>query len=347
MKTGRKILRIIVLLAVLLTTLLPSMPVLAQDPPSSTPTVTIYVYRNLLETTGTGDRLYFWYANIPYAYTPTAPVTEAFIWQLIGTDNTTVLGSTVGYAASVTTAKGYGYNVYSLYFNASNVTALGMAWNTAYTLRLSGNPAVFSDIPIYNYPVSTSTYSTLSTTTDEQAELASRILITAVDLNLRWGLTSSTSLILEEESGTFLSQNGEAVFRGSIYGCQGLALTVFKFSPQTITSVARTWATAYSTNLSTQHSGTWVGDAQQAGADLMGATYDLTSLILVIILSFAVFFANLIISKKAGNMWSAFLDVIFLLCILGRLGLYELSFLGLIAALSWLYTSAKTWGLVN
>ncbi len=342
MKTGRLILRVVGIIGVLaaLLALLPS-PVLAdQLNPTSTPTVTPFVFKNLLAA---GDKLMVWEQNIPYASIPDALSTEAFTWSLIGDDGATVLGQTKGYVSILAAANGYGYAVSSLYFSASD----NFTWGSAYTLRLSGTPAVFTTPPVYEYPVSASSYSTLSDQADEQAELASWVLTTALDLNTRWGLTSSTSLLSEQESGTYLSQQGEAVFRGSIYGLQGLCPAVFQFSPLTITATNRTWTNTYSTNVSSQYAGTWVGTSQQAGADLMGTTYDLTSVILTIIIAVAVLAANLIVSQKAGSIWSALLDVVLVLALLGRLGLYELSFLGLLAALSWVYTSGKTWGIIS
>ena len=151
------------LLLVLGALLLNATPVYADTPdPDDTPSIeSINVYRNARET---GDMFFMVYANIPYATIPDQPVTQTFIWSLIDTDNVTELGSTVGYAYNVGThqSDGFGYNVFSMYFDSGNVTALGMTWLDAFVVRLAGNPAVFDDPPIYNYPVNVVDYSALT-----------------------------------------------------------------------------------------------------------------------------------------------------------------------------------------
>jgi len=105
------------LLLVLIPLILVATPAYADTPdPDSTPTlVKADWYRNLLEP---DDRLLIWEANIPYAIPPTTLVTETFYWELIDTDNVTVLGTTTGYAYH---DNGYGYNVYSMYFSYQEI----------------------------------------------------------------------------------------------------------------------------------------------------------------------------------------------------------------------------------
>ena len=310
-------------------------PVMAdQSDPDNTPTVEFDIYRNLLES---GDKCLLIYANIPYAAEPDAPVSEAFTWRLIGTDGTTEHGSTVGF---VYQSGGYGYNVYSMYFTASD----NFTWDTEYTVRLSGNPAVFDDPPVYNYTLSTSDYTSLTTQDDNQVALAAKIILLATDLNIRWGLTSTTYLTTEMEVGTVLSIQGEAVFRGCLYGCQGLAPAVFRYLLDDISATERTWDEEYSGNVSSQWAGTWIETAQTGGGDLFGADYDILSIILVMAACVAIVFANL---KVGNDLWAGFIDAAVILVMAGSLALYDFGFLGLFAAICWLYVSAKMWGMVR
>jgi len=274
-----KRLRYSILLA-LLAVLLIAAPAYADTPdPDSTPTIEgINIYRNLLET---GDWLTVIYANVPYATPPDTPVTQTFIWRFIDTDNVTELGSTVGYASN---DDGYGYNVYSMYWTADNVTALGMVYGGAssYTIRLSGNPAVFDTPPVYNYAVNIGNYSTLTTTADVQAELAARILTLAGDLDNKWGLAAVYSLLTQNETATVLSVYGEAFFRGAIHGLQAMAPAAFSVIVRAIDIDPREWDPEYSENLTGQWSGTWVETAQEAGKALFGTTYDLLSIIMLL-----------------------------------------------------------------
>ena len=202
--------RLGILLALLVAFLLSATPVYADTPdPDSPPTVDgKNAYRNLLET---GDWLIVVYANIPYGTLPSTPVTQTYIWQLIDVDGVTELGSTVGYNYN---DDGYGYNVYSMYWSASEATALGMVWNTAYTIRLSGNPAVFDTPPVYNYTLNIADYSTLTAQADVQAELAARIIALAGDLDSKWGLSSLYSLLTQNETATVLSIYGRLFSEG-------------------------------------------------------------------------------------------------------------------------------------
>lgn len=341
-----KKLRPIILLMLLAGLLFSSTPVYADTPdPDSTPTVDqINIYRNMRET---GDMLVLVYANIPYATIPDTPVTQTFIWSILDTDNVTELGSTVGYAYNISTHQddGFGYNVYSMYWNAANVTALGITWGTSYTIRLSGNPAVFDTPPIYNYTISAGDYSDLTAQADVQEELGNRILAIGAGLNTKWGLSTTYSLVTELEAGTALSLYGEAFFRGAIYGAQSLAPGIFSVVIRTIDVPERTWDPEYSENVTSQWEGTWVETAQEGGKALFGTTYDLLSIIMLLVMSGGLLIGNIILT---GDHWNGLVDIAAFGVIGARLAMYDLAFLILIAALCWIYISAKVWfGLIR
>lgn len=333
--------RLGILLALMAALLLSATPAYADTPdPDSTPTLEdVNIYRNSREP---GDMLLVIYANIPYATTPDLPVTDTFIWRLIDIDNVTELGSTVGYAYN---EDGYGYNVYSMYFSASTVTALGIVWGTSYTIRLSGNPANFDTPPVYNYLIAAGNYSTLIVTADVQAELAARILAIAADLDNKWGLTAIFSLITQNETATVLSIYGEAFFRGAIFGIQAMAPTVFSAIIRVIDIDDRTWDPEYSENLTSQWEGTWVQTGQEAGKAFFGTDYDLLSMIMLFVMAGGLMLGNIWLT---GDSWNGVIDVAVLGVIGARLGMFDLAFLILVAAICWIYIGTKIWfGLIK
>jgi len=335
-----KKLRAIALVLLLLVFVMCAMPVYADTPdPDSTPAIESFnVYRNLLET---GDWLLIIYANIPYTALPDTPVTQTFLWRLIDVDGVTELGDTVGSAFH---DDGYGYNVYSMYWSAAEITALGMVWGTSYTVRLSGNPAVFDTPPTYNYTIAAGDYSPLTVTADVQGELAARILTIAADLDNKWGVPVAPSLLEEAEAGTVLSIYGEAFFRGAIFGVQALAPAIFSVIIRNLDVVDRTWTDNYSVNLTAQWGGTWIDTAQAAGMALFGTDYDLLSIIMLLAMSVGLLIANI---SLTGDHWNGMTDVAIFMVIGARLAMFDFAFLLLIAALCWIYISAKIWlGLV-
>jgi len=302
--------------------------------PDSNPTVEIDIYRNSIET---GDMVLIAYANIPYATMPTDPVTSTFLWSLIDTDNVTVLGSTVGYAYN---KNGYGYNIYSMYWSAANFTAQGMVWGTSYTLRLAGNPTYFASPPVYNYNINAADYSAQTVKADVQNEIGDRVLALAADLNNKWGLLTVYYLNTENELGTVLSLYGEAFFRGAIYGLQAMAPNIFGVVMRVIDIEDRVWTDNYTEQLVNQYAGTWVETSQEAGKALFGTTYDLLSVMLMLVMALGLVYGNIAIT---GDSWNGLIDASLVSIIGAKLGLYDFAFLILLAAIAWIYISAKIW----
>jgi len=327
--------RILLVLGILAVFILSAVPVYADMPdPDSAPTITrMDIYRNLLET---GDMLYIWEANIPYATTPDYKVSDAYVWQLL--DGGTVLGASSGFAYHT---DGYNYNVFSMYFSAADFVAKGMIWNTAYTLRLSGSPAIFVTPPAYNYAVSG--YTTYTTQADNRLALTDTIILIASDLNNRWSLTTDYYLTSEIETGTVLSTYGEIVFRGAVYGVQAMAPSAFAYIVSNLEITDRTWGTNYTTNLTNQYSGTWIETARNASMDFLGTSYDLTSLIILLVACIVIVIGNL---SLTADHWNALLDVGFLLVIASRIDVLPLIYLALICAICFIYLGMRIWRMV-
>lgn len=330
-------------MALLAALLLSATPAYADTPdPDSPPTIEeINVYQHLREL---NDMLVVVYANIPYADLPDLPVTQTFIWRHISTDNVTEFGSTVGNNYH---DDGYGYNVSSFYYTAANVTSQFPPgfWGTSYTIRLSGNPAAFDTPPIYNFTINAGDYSSATTIADAQAELAARILAIAADLDTKWGLASVYSLLTQNETATVLSIYGEAFFRGAIYGIQSMAPTVFSVIIRIIDIEPREWDEEYSENLTGQWADTWADTAQEAGKVLFGTDYDLLSMIMLLAMCGGLLVGNVMLT---GDHWNGFVDVALLGVIGTRLGMFDLIYLVLIAAVCWIYIGFKVWfGLIK
>lgn len=331
-------LRLLFLLIVLITAVTLASPVNATALPDSTPTANFYVYRNLLET---GDWLLLIYYNIPYSTIPTETVYETFMFRMLAADNVTELGTVTPYPWN---DNGYGYGVASMYWDAGNVTANGMTWNMSYTIRLSGNPANFTTPPDYNYSLTSGDYSTLTVSADVKAELASRIITLASNLDIQWALGLTYSLLSETETGTVLSIYGEAYFRGAIYGLQGICPQVFQYVIDNLDLTARTWTDTYVHTLKNQYAGTWVDTAMAAGKALFGTTYDLTALLTSLLVAAGLGIMAVVLS---GDAWHGLCDARTGLIVMTRLGFMDLGSLGLLAALAVIYGSVRLWGVMK
>ncbi len=319
-----------ILLVLLSVLLISATPVYADtNDPDSAPTVEqINWYRNLLET---DDRVVIWLANIPYAAPPSTRVTETFEWILLDTDDTTELGRTTGFAFN---EDGYGYNVYAMYFSAADA----IDWDETYTLRLVGNPAVFDTPPQYNYPINLDDYTDLTDSVENKIALSARILELGADLDNRWGLSASLSLLLAGDAGTVLSLQGESFFRGVILGCQSVAPYAFRVIIVDMDAPDRDWEDGYSENLTGLYDDTWIAPAKTAGGAIFGVEYDLMSIILIAGLCCGLMYLNW---KITNDQWNALIDVAIVLVAAPRLDLIPLTFTALVCAMAAIYTGMK------
>jgi len=327
----------IILMVLLLASFIIATPAYAYiDLPDSAPTVeSIDCYRNVLET---GDFFILIYENTPYAETPDIDYSDAFIWRLMDTDGEAELAQALGYDYN---ENGYGYNVVSFYFSATDAPD----WGENYYLTLSGAPSAFESPPEYAFEISASDYSALTDTNAVKTAITARILTMAADLDNKWGLDETTSLLLEVETGTVLSIYGEAFFRGAIYGVQAMAPEVFRLVINNITALSdRDWEEEYTTNLTTQHSGTYLEPALEAGESFFNVDYNLMGILITLAICAGIIFATWYLS--GGNIWKGFIESASPLVICTRIGLFGMGELGLIAAVGWLYVSAKLWKIV-
>ena len=311
-----------------------SSPAYAIDNPDSTPVIEdIWIWQHVLET---DDMFVMFVENTPYATTPTDyTYSEAFIWRFM--DGSDDLGQALGYGYN---DDGYGYNVIGFYWSESEAPV----WAGNFTLTLSGNPSAFATPPEYNFPVSASAYSALTDTDEVKDDISEVVINTADNFYSYWGLSSLTTLISETETGTVLSLNGQAFFRGAIYGIQGMAPNAFPISITNFTITDRTWTDAYVTTLEAQHAGNAIEAGFEAGEDFLDVDYNLMGLLIAVVIAGGLIFANWILA--GGQIWKGVLEGVPVLVIGARMGLVGLGEVGLITALCMLYVNARLWKMI-
>lgn len=328
---------LLIILVILAASLIIAAPVFAIANPDSSPTiVNKWVWRNVLTT---NDKLVILETNIPYSVTPAVACSEAFVWRLLGTDGTTPLGEALTYDFN---DSGYGYNVVGFYFYPTD----NFTWATNYYIELSGTPSAFTTPPTYVYQLTSSDFSSLTDEEDVEDDIETKILSVANSLDAQWALGVTYSLLEESELHTVLSTYGEAFFRGALYGVQGYAPDVFRIIFNNIDDSVltnRTWTDAYSGNLSSSNNTGNIGTGMQAGNDLLDVDYNLFGLLLTLGAIAGVTIVGLVIS---GDWWGSISGGIGPMIIFTRMGLFGMGELALIAALGWLFLSAKVWKLI-
>lgn len=223
--------------------------------PDKTPEIiSLLAYQDLLEE---NDCLFVILADIPYDTIPDVPVNRAYYWTLY--DLTDPVGYNVGYAMN---DNGYGFNIYSLYFTASDNITWGDT--TDYTFTLSGSPDVFSGTPPEYSSLDSADYAVYSdtwvTSSDYHETLAEDLLEIASTLEQEWQVV----LLDEQDTRTVLSSNGEKLFRNAIPGVQSMAPGMFYVQSLDMDTDERSWGT----DLSDQYKERLLGpDLQPGGGD--------------------------------------------------------------------------------
>lgn len=192
------------ILPALASLLLLATPVLAiAQPDVPTQILAVYAYRHVLED---NDQLYIVDETTPYAALPTESANQALIVRLM--NGATVLQSV---APNSYHQSGWNRNLIVIYFAAASAPA----WSGAYTVQVVGNPTLSwaGGTP----PSTTSTgidyWSSSTSIAATQAELASKIIYLAGQLDISWavGLTTVTS------AGTKLSTTTGEVFYAAVF----------------------------------------------------------------------------------------------------------------------------------
>ena len=153
---------------------LPS-PALAIANPNDTVIAECYVFRNLLET---GDWLVYARYNVNYTTVPDEPASDYFEMVVLNTTGTAILGDRkLNY---------YQENITSCYWSTSQATAAGLAWGSAYIVKVRGSPSVF---PSLIEGVNQATWILAASDYCEQTKFATLMLAEAEVLQNDWGIT--------------------------------------------------------------------------------------------------------------------------------------------------------------
>lgn len=211
MLSGDKMKRIAQAFAILLITLLLSIPVLALQPPDSYSIDSVDAYTSLIET---NDQLYLVKYTISYTTYPVESAADTIMFRLRDTTGTIILNATTPYN-NIYFHTGYGQGIVSMYFSAADVATNNMTWMAAYTVTLEGNPGVS-----YNGTSPNATSLITAWWTDGAASaLASRIIYFGTRFSTLWGYQLIDSGIL--------TSYGENYFTSTIPNLRSLTPTIF------------------------------------------------------------------------------------------------------------------------
>lgn len=231
MNTYKKLKYLIEVLAllVIIVTSLPVTPAFAISNPDSILIDSISIFQNLWEA---GDQLYVVEYEVNYATTPTEDASDAFfvgIWD----------GTTCKYTRPLDY---YQHNITSIYLSADN----SLTWDGAYTIRVSGNPSLFTsiteDVNRQTYSLSSSNW-TGGTSAESPDYLANWCVHLAEILQADWSITLLTSTNL-------LNSTGATVFQDAIPGLGSVCSTLFQVSLEYPAGGTTTGTPSYANQLS-------------------------------------------------------------------------------------------------
>jgi hypothetical protein len=206
----------IAILVVAMCVITPLTPCFAIANPTSITIHTLKVFQNIFET---GDILFVCSYDIAYTVEPTEDCEDAFLFNLYGTNGTTLIAQRA--------VQYYQYNITSLYFNAT--AAASLTWETAYKLKIVGNPALFTTLVegtnMVTWTLSSSDYIT-GAMADSQSYLRSHCITLAQNLEDNW----ATTLLVTTADGQVLNTDGRTVFLDAIPGLDGVIKDLFQLS---------------------------------------------------------------------------------------------------------------------
>ncbi len=293
------------------------------SPPSITEPdqLAILEIRAFLAPLETTDILYIVKYRIQYDVLPLESASETYIAQLL--DGSTQLASTTPF---VFNNLGYGDGVLSFYFNESKVADKGIVWEASYTVRIQGNPSSFAIPPsITSAEISFNTCCLL---------LSLFILRLARELEetAAWVLNSVDLVAISPEGGSVLTIDGENYF-GSIIS--SLRLMIPSIYPSRIVAPDFTQR-AFEQSYAESRKNFWLGTEFEDALVNWSATLDIPRMVLstIILLVFIFFASGFVFKVTNGNSQMAMIPFAILLPLGALIGLTEMVFAGVLAALS-------------
>jgi len=287
-----------------------------------------FANRNLIET---GDALIYFTPAINYTSTPADAIDKTFTYQLIDTDNVTVLATRDAYNF---VNDGYGENPVSFYFSAAD----NLTWAQEYTIRITGKPSVFDTPPIFNFPLSVGDFSSANTTTlIQQAELTENLLGMARDLTI----SMATTLLEETDVGTVFSSFGEELFRNVIPGLQAMAPSLFLvviFQPD---YTEREWDESQSENYTARQAGTTDRSAMaEFGSKMLNMDFSISAMLPLLLVCVGL----LVMSVKTSNSVShGMLNSSAIVILATPIGWMPFAMMAVIGTFLAIYSSIRIW----
>lgn len=252
-----------------------------------------HAWRNVLET---GDYLLVARYNVVNGTSTTTDISDTFVFRLMDATNTNELGVVEAYPYQ---NDGWGQGVVSWYFPAASAPA----WAGSYWVRIEGKITVYTTTyTVYNYNLPSTTYSTYTVESDIQNDIASKLTSIAKKIGSSW--TPVVALTEESESGTVLSQYGEAYFRPVIPGIQAMCPKLFLLQVNDVTSTNTTWSTNKSTELGNLVSNSTSGTGITSVADLFDMSFEATAAIPIVMICVAL----IIVGAVQGNILSGIIN---------------------------------------
>ncbi len=206
-------------------------------------------YRNVLEL---NDQLYLTVYNITQVSTD--DISKTYLSRVM--NGTTELRAVTPYPYK---DLGYNYGVIAVYFSAAEVSALSMGWNTGYTVKLDGNPALAWVGGVPPTVTATPAYYDDGSVSLMRTRLTARIRGLAVLTQAAWGWTITDPLIASSALGanTTLTAKGELYFTGVISALRSMCPDVFQAITTTPSGFSsKTYTGTYETGLAGRLIGT-------------------------------------------------------------------------------------------
>lgn len=229
------------------------------NPDSDCTTSNIHVNRNLVNT---GDMLVTGQYKLPYASPPSIGADKTFLFELVDTDGTTVLGYNAPY---VYFDNGYNDGIFSLYFDSGHTPT----WGVSYIVRIAENPTQFDTPQHWDFVIPSNAYSVLTDQNGNQADLTGQCITMAQNLQAIYNISGG---LVTTSNGTVLTTVGEDYFRGAISSLQAMAPKLFLVQNLPVDLTSTNWTTTQFDTYENRWNGTWVGTDINATSTQWGMT---------------------------------------------------------------------------
>ncbi len=281
----RKKLSLLLLLVVLVFLLPVSAYAIVNPDNISFGTGTIPLYKVFENVSETGDMLFMAEGYVDYTVIPTDyTASEAFLFEVLNTTGTVTLVST--------SLNQYGDRPISIYQSAAQVAAIPLVSETAYGLRITGNPTIFAS-PTGNTVTAylgASDYIDQSGATDEDNPLRDFSMLMAI--NMEAEDTPVNSYIVNIQGINYLTIEGGELFLEGVPGLGTFCAILFQAALEAMTGDAPTSTGAYAAALNpTLQWGATIGNGLTMMGSYLGINQALAGSIVlfVVVMFFAVY----------------------------------------------------------